>query len=151
MAPKMAPKPRSTGTTEIELFLDMLAAERGAGPNTLTAYRRDLEDFSDYLAAKKRTITDATTEHVRSYLRHLAKREFGASSVARRLSAIRQLYCFLYAEGRRGDDPAAIVEGPKRGRKLPRVLSIDEVDRLLAAARDNPKNSKSPNQTAGER
>jgi integrase/recombinase XerD len=150
----MARQTRSTRTTEIELFLDMLAAERGAGPNTLTAYTRDLEDFSDYLVSKKRTIADATTDHVRGYLRHLAKREFAASSVARRLSAIRQLYRFLYAEGRRGDDPAAIVEGPKRGRKLPRVLSIEEVDRLLATARDNPKNPRNPenpNQTAGER
>src|SRR5262245_59037059 len=144
----MARQTRSTGTTDIELFLDMLAAERGAGPNTLTAYRRDLEDFSDYLVSKKRSIADAATDDVRGYLRHLAKREFAASSVARRLSAIRQLYRFLYAEGRRGDDPAAIVEGPKRGRKLPRVLSIEEVDRLLAAARDNPK---VPNATAGER
>jgi integrase/recombinase XerD len=143
----MARQTRSIGTTDIELFLDMLAAERGAGPNTLTAYRRDLEDFSDYLVSKKRSIPDAATEDVRGYLRHLAKREFAASSVARRLSAIRQLYRFLYAEGRRGDDPAAIVEGPKRGRKLPRVLSIEEVDRLLAAARDNPK----PNSTKGER
>src|SRR5258707_17064 len=143
----MARQTRSTGTTDLELFLDMLAAERGAGPNTLTAYTRDLEDFSDYLVTKKRAIADATTEHVRGYLRHLAKREFAASSVARRLSAIRQLYRFLYAEGRRGDDPAAIVEGPKRGRKLPRVLSIEEVDRLLDAAHHNPK----PNQTAGER
>jgi integrase/recombinase XerD len=143
----MARQTRSTGTKDIELFLDMLAAERGAGPNTLTAYTRDLEDFSDYLVTKKRAIADAKTEHVRGYLRHLAKREFAASSVARRLSAIRQLYRFLYAEGRRGDDPAAIVEGPKRGRKLPRVLSIEEVDRLLTTARDNPK----PNQTAGER
>jgi integrase/recombinase XerD len=143
----MARQTRSTGTTDIELFLDMLAAERGAGPNTLTAYTRDLEDFCDYLVTKKRTIADAATDDVRGYLRHLAKREFAASSVARRLSAIRQLYRFLYAEGRRGDDPAAIVEGPKRGRKLPRVLSIEEVDRLLAAARDNPK----PSSTKGER
>src|SRR5262249_56147079 len=128
MAPKMAPKPRTTGTTEIELFLDMLAAERGAGPNTLTAYTRDLEDFSDYLLRKKRTIADAATEHVRGYLRHLAKREFAASSVARRLSAIRQLYRFLYAEGRRSDDPAAIVEGPNPAPKLPPVLTIETVD-----------------------
>ena len=91
----MARQTRSTGTTDIELFLDMLAAERGAGPNTLTAYTRDLEDFSDYLVTKKGAIADATTEHVRGYLRHLAKREFAASSVARRLSAIRQLYRFL--------------------------------------------------------
>ena len=70
----MARQNRSSGTTDIELFLDMLAAERGAGPNTLTAYTRDLEDFSDYLVTKKRTIVDATTDHVRGYLRHLAKR-----------------------------------------------------------------------------
>src|SRR5947208_16946720 len=140
----MARQTRSSGTTDIELFLDMLAAERGAGPNTLTAYTRDLEDFSDYLVTKKRIIPDATTEHVRGYLRHLAKREFAASSVARRLSAIRQLYRFLYAEGRRGDDPAAIVEGPKRGRTLPKVLGIAEVDRLLAAARAGMEQAERP-------
>src|SRR5438128_1681758 len=143
MASKMAPKSRTTGTTEIELFLDMLAAERGAGPNTLTAYTRDLEDFSDYLVTKKRTIADATTEHVRGYLRHLAKREFAASSVARRLSAIRQLYRFLYAEGYRKDDPAAVIEGPKRGRALPKVLSIAEVDRLLERAHAAAKDPRS--------
>jgi integrase/recombinase XerD len=65
----------------------------------------------------------------------LHKRAFAASSVARRLSAIRQLYRFLYAEGHRGDDPSAVIEGPKRGRTLPKVLSIAEVDRLLAQAR----------------
>ncbi len=124
----------------------MLAAERGAGPNTLSAYARDLADFSEYLTTKKRTIASVATEDVRGYLRHLAKREFAATSVARRLSAIRQLYRFLYAEGRRADDPAAIIEGPKRGRKLPRVLSIEEVDRLLAAAHD----SRKPEQSSGE-
>src|SRR5262249_61622870 len=66
--------------------------------------------------------------------------------VARRLSAIRQLYRSLYAEGKRGDDPAAIVEGPKRGRTLPKVLTIDEVDRLLAAARE----ARKPTQPIGE-
>ncbi len=65
----------------------------------------------------------------------LGKRGFAASSVARRLSAIRQLYRFLYAEGHRADDPSAVIEGPKRGRALPKVLSIAEVDRLLAQAR----------------
>src|SRR5262249_53592870 len=71
---------------------------------------------------------------LRTYLGSLARRGFKASSVARRLSAIRQLYRFLYAEGHRRDDPAAVIEGPKRGRPLPKVLSISEVDRLLAAA-----------------
>src|ERR1043165_4044043 len=116
------------------LFLDMLAAERGAGRNTLEAYTRDLDDLADHLADKGTTIAKATTADLRAYLATLARRGFKASSVARRLSAVRQLFRFLYAEGHRGDDPAAVIEGPKRGRPLPKVLSIDEVDRLLATA-----------------
>jgi len=131
----MARPARHSDNTRIELFLDMLAAERGAGENTLAAYRRDLADFSEYLVTKRRTVTNASTEEVRGYLQSLSKRSFAAASVARRLSAIRQLYRFLYAEGQRGDDPAAIVEGPKRGRALPKVLSVKDVDRLLATAR----------------
>jgi integrase/recombinase XerD len=131
----MARPTRHADDAPIELFLDMLAAERGAGENTLSAYRRDLDDFAEYLVAKRRTTASAATDDIRGYLQALAKREFAATSVARRLSAIRQLYRFLYAEGKRGDDPAAIIEGPKRGRALPKVLGIKEVDRLLAAAR----------------
>ena len=131
----MARPARSSDATLIELFLDMLAAERGAGENTLAAYARDLADFSAHLAGAKRSLADATTEDIRAYLRRLSGGAYAAASVARRLSAIRQLYRFLYVEGRRADDPAAIVEGPKRGRTLPKVLSIAEVDRLLEAAR----------------
>ena len=113
----------------------MLAAERGAGAHTLDAYRRDLLDFSAHLGADGRTLADAATQDVRDYLQRLTKDGFAATSVARRLSAIRQLYRFLYAEGPRADDPAAIIEGPKRPRSVPKVLSIEAVDRLLAAAR----------------
>ena len=67
-----------------------------------------------------------------------------ASSLARRLSAVRQLYRFLYAEGKRSDDPAAVLEGPKRARALPKVLSIAEVDTLLTQARANSENAKQP-------
>jgi integrase/recombinase XerD len=119
----------------IELFLDMLAAERGAGTNTLAAYGRDLADFSTHLASRRRAVATASTDDVRGYLGRLGKRGFAATTVARRLSAIRQLYRFLYSEGHRQDDPAAVLEGPKRGRTVPKVLSIAEVDRLLAAAR----------------
>jgi integrase/recombinase XerD len=119
----------------ISLFLDMVAAERGGAANTLNAYSRDLGDLTGYLATRKRTISSATTADLRGYLAALADRGFAASSVARRLSAIRQLYRFLLAEGHRSDDPSAIIEGPKRGRPLPKVLSVAEVDRLIAAAR----------------
>ena len=119
----------------IELFLDMLAAERGAGRNTLQAYGRDLVDLSAHLKAAGRDIAKATTDDLRDYIAVLADRGFRASSVARHLSALRQLFRFLYAEGKRGDDPAAVLEGPKRGRTLPKVLTIAEVDTLLEAAR----------------
>jgi integrase/recombinase XerD len=131
----MSRQKSSHDETLIALYLDMLAAERGAGANTLAAYGRDLADFSAHLGAKGRLVGSATTDDVRGYLAALDKRSFAATSVARRLSAIRQLYRFLYAEGHRRDDPAAILEGPRRGRTVPKVLSIAEVDRLLAAAR----------------
>jgi integrase/recombinase XerD len=119
---------------DIALFLDMLAAERGAQQNTLAAYRRDLDDFTDHLAGAGGSVAHAATADLRDYLRDLARRGMSAATVARRLSAIRQLYRFLYAEGRRGDDPAAVLEGPRRKRPLPKTLTLDEVDRLLRAA-----------------
>ncbi|MGH6665869.1 MAG: site-specific tyrosine recombinase XerD [Pseudolabrys sp.] len=128
----------------VELFLDMLAAERGAGKNTLDAYRNDLADLAAHLRAAGKNISGAGTDDLRGFLSSLAERGFKPSSLARRLSAVRQLYRFLYAEGKRSDDPAAVLEGPKRGRSLPKVLSIAEVDRLLSQARANAENEKLP-------
>jgi integrase/recombinase XerD len=133
-APKKSAKQGGTGKPTddglITLFLDMLAAERGAGKNTLAAYGRDLEDFADHLSGR-RSVATATTDDIRAYLGELASRGLQPATVARRLSAIRQLYRFLYAEGQRGDDPAAVLEGPKRSRGLPKTLTLGEVDRLL--------------------
>ena len=128
----------------IDLYLDMLAAERGAAANTLDAYRRDLGDFSADLADHGGAIATAGNDDIRSYLGRLAGRGFSAASVARRLSAIRQLYRFLYAEGTRKDDPAAAIEGPKRGRPLPKVLSVSHVDQLLATAREGIDDAARP-------
>jgi integrase/recombinase XerD len=119
----------------IVLFLDMLAAERGAGKNTIDAYTRDLQDLTAHLREHGRTVNDANTDDLRGYLKSLDERGFKASSVARRLSATRQLFRFLYAEQHRTDDPAAVLEGPKRSRPLPKVLTVADVDRLLDAAR----------------
>jgi integrase/recombinase XerD len=119
----------------INLFLDMLAAEQGAGPNTLDAYRRDLEDFSRFLAGSGQSFAGVETQVLRDYLADLDARGFKSSSVARRLSALRHLFRFLLNERIRRDDPAAILSGPKRGRGLPKVLSISDVDRLLAHAK----------------
>ena len=128
----------------IDLYLDMLAAERGAAANTLEAYRRDLEDFSANLGERSAKIVAANGDDIRHYLGVLAGRSFSAASVARRLSAIRQLYRFLYAEGVRRDDPAAVIEGPKRCRPLPKVLSIGHVDQLLATASEGIDDAERP-------
>jgi integrase/recombinase XerD len=140
----MSRRPGASDEALIELFLDMLAAERGAGENTLAAYRNDLEDLSAHLRASRSTIANATTDSLRKFLASLAERGFKSSSLARRLSAVRQLYRFLYAEGKRGDDPAAVLEGPKRARSLPKVLSIADVDKLLKTARANSDNAEQP-------
>jgi integrase/recombinase XerD len=118
------------------LFLDMLAAEQGAGDNTLDAYRRDLTDFSEFLGRKKQNFARAGTDELRDYLADLDVRGFKSSSVARRLSAMRHLFRFLLNERIRSDDPAAILSGPKRGRGLPKVLSIADVDRMLTRAKE---------------
>jgi len=118
------------------LFLDMLAAEQGAGENTIDAYRRDLTDFSEFCARAGQSFAGVATETLRDYLADLDTRGFRSSSVARRLSAIRHLFRFLLNERIRSDDPAAILSGPKRGRGLPKVLSIRDVDRLLTRAKE---------------
>jgi integrase/recombinase XerD len=140
----MARRPKASDEVLVELFLDMLAAERGAGENTLAAYRNDLDDLSAHLRAAKRAIADATTDDLRKFIASLDERGFKASSLARRLSAVRQLYRFLYAEGKRSDDPAAVLEGPKRTRALPKILSIADVDGLLTQARTNSENADQP-------
>ena len=135
MARRTKTRPAPQRPPQVTQFLDMLAAERGAGKNTLDAYAHDLDDIAAFLGAAKRSFTNATTEDLRGYLAALADRGFKATSVARRLSALRQFFRFLYSETRRGDNPAAALEGPKRARAIPKVLSIEEVDRLLERAR----------------
>ena len=128
------------------LFLDMLAAEQGAGDNTLDAYRRDLTDFSEFLDRAGQSFTGAETQTLRDYLADLDTRGFKSSSVARRLSSMRHLFRFLLNERIRTDDPAAILSGPKRGRGLPKVLSIADVDRMLTHAKELTETDASPSQ-----
>src|SRR5882757_9293530 len=135
---------KSSDARLTQLFLDMLAAEQGAGDNTLSAYRGDLEDLSAFLQRSKTSFNRADTEALRGYLADLDDRGFKSSSVARRLSAMRHLFRFLLTERIRSDDPAAILSGPKRGRGLPKVLSISDVDRLLTQAKAQAEATEAP-------
>lgn len=118
-------------SVRIEAFLEMMAAERGAAANTISAYRRDLDNASTHLAGR---LAAADSDAVRSYLARIAAEGFASSSQARRLSALRQFFRFLYAEGIRTDDPTGTVDRPKRGRSLPKTMSIAETQRLLDRA-----------------
>ena len=120
----------------VELFLEAIASERGASRNTIEAYRRDLSDYTDFLAARGRSALKAASADVRAFLAARGAAGLGAASLARRLSSLRQFHKYLYVEGRRGDDPTLAIEGPRRGRPLPKILSVAEVDRLIAVARE---------------
>ncbi|MEM8702728.1 MAG: site-specific tyrosine recombinase XerD [Pseudomonadota bacterium] len=118
---------------DIETFLEMLAVERGAAENTLQGYRRDLEDFSSFLGRSQ--VSDAQSDDISAYMSDLTRRGFAETSQARRLSALKQFFKFLYAEGMRADDPTRTLSSPKKRGSLPKVLSIDDVDRLIETAR----------------
>jgi integrase/recombinase XerD len=113
----------------IETFLDMMSAERGAGANTLAAYRRDLMDFAGNAAPGR-----ASREQVRAFLTGLSSSGMAASTQARKLSALRQFYGFLYAEGIRSDDPTQTIAAPQARRSLPKILSGDDLEAMLQAA-----------------
>ncbi len=121
---------------QLDCFLDMLAAERGAAKNTQEAYRRDLTDYIDYLARAQNEPARASTDSLRDYLSALQTRGMSSATLARRVSALRQFHKFLYVDRHRADDPAAALEGPRRVRNAPGVLSIAEVDRLLSVSRE---------------
>ncbi|MDE2364125.1 MAG: tyrosine recombinase XerD [Hyphomicrobiales bacterium] len=125
----------SAQASPVHLFLDMIAAERGAARNTIEAYRRDLSDYLSFLDARGLTAISADTAAIRAWLGALEARGFETASSARKLSSVRQLHKFMASEGLRGDDPAAILEGPRRRAAAPKVLTVDEVDALIAAAR----------------
>ncbi len=118
---------------EAEAFLEMMAVERNAAANTLGAYERDLADAQTFLAGRGGLI-GADAEGVEAYFADLAQRGLSAATAARRRSALRQFYRFCLGENWRTDDPSRRVEAPQRGRPLPKTLSPDEVERLIAAA-----------------
>ena len=118
----------------VDAFLEMMVAERGAARNTIDAYRRDLRDYLEFLGRRGRAVAAAERSDVDAWLASLAAEGLAASSSARRLSAVRQFHKFLAGENLRTDDPTRIVASPRARRPLPKVLSIDEVDRLLKLA-----------------
>ena len=124
----------SRGGDWSEAFLEMMAVERAAAKNTLVAYGRDLADAAAFLGGRGRDLAEAAAEDVEAYFAELGARGLSAATASRRRAAVRQFYRFVLGEGWRADDPSRRVEAPKKGRSLPKVLSREEMDRLIAAA-----------------
>src|SRR5579863_1721318 len=118
----------------VSTFLEAIASERGASANTIEAYQRDLADYQDFLSGRRVDALTASSEDARAFLSYRAGKGLKASSLARQLSAVRQFHKHLYLEGRRGDDPTVAIEGPRRSRPVPKVLSVADVDKLLRVA-----------------
>lgn len=129
-------------------FLEMVAAERGAAKNTLEAYGRDLEDYLGFLQEQGVSPVAVDSAGVQAYLADLSARGLKPASAARRLSCLRQFHKFLHAEGRRTDNPTIVIDAPKTGRPLPKVLTVADVDRLLRVAHEGLDDPARP---AGER
>jgi len=123
--------------------LEALVSERGASTNTMEAYRRDVTAYESYLHEQRTDALKASVAHVRAYLAARAQ-NLSAASLARNLSAVRQFHRHLYAEGRRRDDPTLAIDGPRRARPLPKVLTVEDVDRLISTAREGLGASERP-------
>lgn len=129
MSPRDLPPERWIAT-----FVEARAAEMDAARNTQLAYTRDLKDYAAFLHGRKIAMAGASEDDITEYLVACDAQGLSKATRARRLSAIKQLYRFAYEEGWRGDNPALQIKGPGKARALPKTLSHDDVDRLLAAA-----------------
>jgi integrase/recombinase XerD len=127
----MSPGKNPSAAGLIEAFLEMMSAERGAGANTIAAYRRDLLDFAPH---PQKGLIGASRDEIKSWLVRLSAGGLAASSQARRLSALRQFYGFLFAEEMRGDNPTEAVDSPKASRPLPKILTAAEMEAMIAVA-----------------
>jgi integrase/recombinase XerD len=125
----------------IEAFLEMMSAERGASDNTLASYRRDLDDAAEHMAGLPGGLAAATSSDIRAYLNDIAERGFAPTSQARKLSALRQFFKFLYGEGLRADDPTGTLDAPKKGRPLPKSMSEADTGRLLDRAAEEARDA----------
>ena len=132
----MSPQKPSRETKLVADFLDAIAAERGAAANTLESYGRDLRAYIAHLAKSGRSAREATADDVRSFLKAGADAGLGPATLARRRSSLRQFHKHLYLENLASDDPTIGVEAARRGRPLPKILSVDDVGRLIATAHE---------------
>lgn len=121
---------------EVEQFLEMLASEVGASPNTLTSYATDIDQFIQFCMHHSIDVVNATKHHLENYISTLAEKGLAERTRARKLSALRTFYAFLLREKKISSNPTKLVERPKQGRRLPKFLSETDTEALINAAHD---------------
>ncbi|MEQ9115554.1 MAG: site-specific tyrosine recombinase XerD [Rickettsiales bacterium] len=128
----------TAASLHIENFLEMMLVERDASKNTISSYRSDLEKFCEHT---KTSIDDVKSADIRNYIFYLVRSSFEAQTIARKLSAIRHFFRYLFEEKIISDNPALEIDMPKSNKSLPDVLSESEVVSLLeeASSKDNPE------------
>ena len=128
--------PASAADPHIDAFLEMLQAERGASAHTREAYARDLGDLTASLQPKY-DLLNCTEAQLRRYLSGLTRRGMSETTIARRISAFRQFFRFLCTEQIRADNPAVMLEAPRRRKVLPHCLTLEQITTLLRTATNN--------------
>lgn len=136
------PEAPAGGGRVVALFLEMMSAERGASGNTLSAYAHDLGHYCDFLKRRGCALEAAGTDEVRAWLKELQADGLAKSTIARRLSAVRQLHKFAFAEGIVPDDPAGGVAAPRKVRNLPKTMSVGQAEKLLLEAREQAQRAR---------
>jgi integrase/recombinase XerD len=132
---KMPSSSSAKSSRHVTSFLQMMSVERGAAPNTLENYRRDLNILEDFLLQKQVRLETASTENLRSFIKKQLDSGYAPRTSARRLSALKQFFKFLYGERLRSDNPASSLDTPKIGRSLPKYLTETEIETLLNEAK----------------
>jgi integrase/recombinase XerD len=118
----------------IEMFLEMMMAERGAAKNTIEAYSRDLNEFHSFMARREVALVAATTEDIRAFFKNISSLGLTSSTVSRKLSSVRQFYKFLCTDEFIEENPTFVIEGPKQQKPLPKYLTEEEISNLFNAA-----------------
>jgi integrase/recombinase XerD len=127
---------------QIQEFLDYITEEKGYSQNTIAAYRNDLSQFADFLKDRTSRWNEVTRDVIMDYIMMMkSEQEYASSTVARKVAAIKSFFHYLVESGKLQDDPTATLDSPKVRKRLPKAISVEDIERLLSepAQDDNPK------------
>lgn len=121
----------------VEQFIEMMTSERSVAKDTIAAYHRDLQGFLGYCFAHKERLCKISSKGIENFLASLHQENISPQTIARKLSVLRQMFAFLYTEKQRTEDPTTTIDSPKLPKRLPAVLTQEDILVLLEASRED--------------